>query len=132
MTLLLAGIAGAQENPNLRYYYPVPPANPAQVIEADLVVYGGTPGGVTAAIQAGRMGKRAVLFSFNTFVGGLTSGGLTATDVGNRGRDRRDGQGVLSARRPAAGFKPSEAERAYLDMLKEANVPVYFEHRLSA
>src|SRR5262245_28962842 len=81
--LLSAPFAAAQEN-NLRYYYPVPAADPAQAIEADLVVYGGTPGGVTAAIQASRMGKKAVLFSFNTFVGGLTSGGLTATDVGNR------------------------------------------------
>ena len=74
----------AFREPGLRYYYPVPPANPPQVIEADVCVYGGTPGGVAAAVQAARMGKRAVLVVFRRHVGGMTSGGLTATDVGKR------------------------------------------------
>src|SRR5687767_7134624 len=122
--------AFAQEAPGLRYYYPVPPANPPKVIEADLVVYGGTPGGVTAAIQATRMGKKAVIFSFNTFVGGLTSGGLTATDVGNRGAIGGMADEFFKRVGKLRDYKPSEAERVYLDMPKEANVPVYFEHRL--
>jgi hypothetical protein len=130
VSVLLPGLAFAQET-NLRYYYPVPAANPAQVIEADLVVYGGTPGGVTAAIQANRMGKKAVLFSFNTFVGGLTSGGLTATDVGNRGAIGGMANEFFARVGRLRDYKPSEAERVYLEMLKEANVPIYFEHRLS-
>src|SRR4051812_16047931 len=50
----------------------------------DLVVYGGTSGGVAAAIQARRMGKTAVVIEPGNHLGGLTSGGLGATDIGNK------------------------------------------------
>ncbi|MSU60146.1 MAG: FAD-dependent oxidoreductase [Pedosphaera sp.] len=50
----------------------------------DLVVYGGTSGGVIAAIQAARMGRTAVLIEPTQFLGGLTTGGLGATDIGNK------------------------------------------------
>jgi hypothetical protein len=50
----------------------------------DLVVYGGTSGGIAAALQAARMGKTAVLIEPTQFLGGLTTGGLGATDIGNK------------------------------------------------
>ena len=50
----------------------------------DIVVYGGTSGGISAAIQAARMGKTAVLIEPTEFLGGLTTGGLGATDIGNK------------------------------------------------
>jgi FAD dependent oxidoreductase len=50
----------------------------------DIVIYGGTSGGVVAAIQARRMGKTTVLVEPTKFVGGLTTGGLGATDIGNK------------------------------------------------
>ena len=50
----------------------------------DVVVYGGTSAGVTAAIQTARMGKTAVLIEPGRHLGGLTSGGLGATDIGNK------------------------------------------------
>src|SRR5689334_305739 len=50
----------------------------------DVVVYGGTSGGVIAAIQAGRMGKRVVLIEPGRHLGGMTTGGLGATDMGNQ------------------------------------------------
>src|SRR5436309_2058308 len=46
----------------------------------DLVVYGGTSGGVAAAIQARRMKKSAIIVEPGTHLGGLTTGGLGATD----------------------------------------------------
>ncbi len=57
---------------------------PARIIEADLCVYGGTSGGVVAAVQASRMGKTAVLVEPGMHVGGLSTGGLGATDIGNK------------------------------------------------
>ncbi|MEY4941045.1 MAG: hypothetical protein RIQ93_2780 [Verrucomicrobiota bacterium] len=51
----------------------------------DVVVYGGTSGGVAAALQAARMGRTAVLIEPTQFLGGLTTGGLGATDIGNKG-----------------------------------------------
>jgi hypothetical protein len=62
----------------------LPSLNAAEVIEADLCIYGGTAGGVAAAVQAARMGKTAVVAEFGNHLGGLTSGGLGATDIGNK------------------------------------------------
>src|SRR5487761_1495118 len=50
----------------------------------DVAIYGGTSGGVAAAVQVTRMGKRAVLIEPGRHLGGLTSGGLGATDIGNK------------------------------------------------
>lgn len=50
----------------------------------DLVIYGGTSAGVTAAIQAQRMGKSVILLEPSSRVGGLTTGGLGQTDIGNK------------------------------------------------
>ncbi|MFV0445604.1 MAG: FAD-dependent oxidoreductase [Planctomycetaceae bacterium] len=61
-----------------------PPASAgAEVIECDLCVYGGTSGGVTAAVQGARMGKRVVLAEPGQHLGGMTSGGLAAVDIGD-------------------------------------------------
>lgn len=50
----------------------------------DIVIYGGTSGGVAAGVQAARMGKSVVLIEPGQHLGGLTSGGLGATDIGNK------------------------------------------------
>jgi hypothetical protein len=50
----------------------------------DIVIYGGTSAGVAAAIQSSRMGKSVVLIEPSQHVGGLTTGGLGATDIGNK------------------------------------------------
>ncbi len=48
----------------------------------DVVVYGGTSGGVVAAVQVARAGKSVVLVSPVKHVGGLTISGLGWTDMG--------------------------------------------------
>jgi hypothetical protein len=72
----------------MRYLLPLVlllvPALRGAATSYDLVVYGGTSGGITAAIQAARMGKTAVLIEPTQFLGGLTTGGLGATDIGNK------------------------------------------------
>ena len=50
----------------------------------DVVIYGGTCAAVTAAVQVKQMGKTAVIVSPDKHLGGLSSGGLGATDSGNR------------------------------------------------
>ena len=57
----------------------------AEVIEADICVFGGTSAGIIAAVQASKMGRTAVIAEPGRFVGGLTTGGLGATDIGNKG-----------------------------------------------
>ncbi|MEK3686852.1 FAD-dependent oxidoreductase [Paenibacillus sp. FSL R10-2736] len=48
----------------------------------DIVIYGGTAAGITAAVQAANMGKTVVVIEQGQRIGGLTSGGLGDTDVG--------------------------------------------------
>src|ERR1051325_6153571 len=56
----------------------------AEVIESDICIYGGTVAGVAAAVQSTRMGKSVVVAEFGNHIGGMTSGGLGATDIGNK------------------------------------------------
>ena len=57
-----------------------------KIVEADFCVYGGTSGGVIAAVQAARLGKSAVIIEPGRHLGGMTAGGLSWTDVGNSDR----------------------------------------------
>lgn len=50
----------------------------------DIVIYGGTSAGIASAIQASRMGKSVVLIEPTARLGGLTTGGLGQTDIGNK------------------------------------------------
>ena len=56
----------------------------AGIIESDICIYGSTSAGVTAAVQAARSGKSVILVDAKSHLGGLTSGGLGATDIGNK------------------------------------------------
>ena len=113
------------------YYCQVKSGQP-ELIECDVAVYGGTPAGVAAAIEAARMGKRVVFLSFNRHVGGLTSGGLTASDLG-----KKDSIGGLALEFYArlgkgSGFRPSEAEALFLKMLEEEGVRLLLERCLES
>lgn len=61
-------------------------------VTTDVCVYGESASGVMAAIQAARLGKKTVLVSKNSHVGGLATSGLTATDI-----NRQDQVGGLAA-----------------------------------
>lgn len=54
-------------------------------IKRDVVVYGATSAGVMAAVQLAKMGKSVELIESGDHFGGLTTGGLGATDIGNKG-----------------------------------------------
>jgi len=59
-------------------------ASSVHAADFDVVVYGGTSAGVTAAVQAKRMGKTVVIVGPDKHLGGLSSGGLGYTDTGNK------------------------------------------------
>ena len=107
----------------------------------DLVIYGGTSGGVTAAIQAAKMNKSVLLINHATHIGGLTSSGLGKTDSGKKGvigglsREfyQRIGwyykngaivEGMPSNQASQWKFEPKVAEAIYVDWLKEHDIPV--------
>ena len=51
----------------------------------DLVIVGGTPGGLMAGIAAARQGKSSVILERTSHIGGLPANGLGATDIATRG-----------------------------------------------
>ena len=56
----------------------------AQIKSVDVCVYGGTSTGVIAAYTSKRYGKTVILIEPTKRLGGLTSGGLGQTDIGNK------------------------------------------------
>lgn len=53
-------------------------------IDVDVCIYGGTSAGVIAAYTAKKYGKNVVLIEPGRHLGGLSSGGLGYTDIGNK------------------------------------------------
>lgn len=123
----------------------------------DIVIYGGTPGGFTAAIHAATQGKRVALIEPTYAVGGITVNGLGITDIDSQ----RDFQNSLAVgglalefyRRIAVHYgreaefldaikhkrkqrdiwphEPGVAERIIGQWLDEAGVSVFTQTRLS-
>ncbi|MEO8614086.1 MAG: FAD-dependent oxidoreductase [Luteolibacter sp.] len=50
----------------------------------DLVIYGGSSAGIAAAVQVKKMGGSVVIIEPTQRIGGLTTGGLGQTDIGNK------------------------------------------------
>jgi hypothetical protein len=106
-------------------------------LETEICVYGGTAGGVAAAVQAARHGHPTVLLEFGSHLGGMSSGGLGQTDIGNKAaigglaREFYLRVGKYYGKAEAWTFEPHVAERVFFDLINEAKVPVYFESRLA-
>jgi hypothetical protein len=134
---------------NTSYLYAEPPV--------DVVVYGGNAGGVAAAVQVRRMGKRVLLIEPTQHLGGLTSGGLGATDIGRKGaiggvsrefyqrvkkhyendtawtaETRADYRGDRNSPADDAmwTFEPHVAENILREMMEEAGVELVLGERL--
>ncbi|MBL7647165.1 MAG: FAD-dependent oxidoreductase [Candidatus Hydrogenedentes bacterium] len=102
----------------------------------DIVIYGGTSGGVAAAVQASRMGKTAIIIEPGQHLGGLSSGGLGATDIGNKAaiggisREFYKRLGKHYGNEENWTFEPHVAEATFEAMIAEAKVPVVRGERL--
>ena len=114
----------------------LPPGNAKATERFDVVVYGGTAGGVITAISAAREGASVVLLEPGKHLGGMVTGGLSRTDHGEQGTiggysleffkriGRHYGQEVVWYP------EPHLAEKILNDWVKEAGVKVRFSHRL--
>ncbi|UFU08167.1 FAD-dependent oxidoreductase [Ruania halotolerans] len=106
----------------------------------DVLVFGATSAGVCAAVAAARAGARVVLAEPGQHVGGMTTGGLGYTDVG----DVRALGGPAARFRQAiadhydvpvghfAGPEPHVAEQIFTQWLEQVGVEVRFGRRLAA
>lgn len=52
--------------------------------QAEVIIYGATPGGIAAAVSAARMGHSVLLCEYEDHIGGIVSNGLTNADIGKR------------------------------------------------
>ncbi len=98
--------------------------------ESDLVVYGGTPAGLSAAIAAAREGALVVVIEPTQWIGGMVTGGLSSTDVGKQeiiGGLAREFFTRAAAAKPATRLwyaEPSVNLATFESMLKQAGVKV--------
>jgi hypothetical protein len=132
----------------------------AQKDTYDIVVYGGTSAGISAAIQSSRMGKSVVLIEPTSRIGGLTTGGLGQTDIGNKQAiggisrefyanikryydqsenwkwqkqsDYMDGGQTRTeeGERTMWTFEPSAALSVYKEMISKENIVLVYNERL--
>src|SRR5262245_22956447 len=125
--------------------------------EYDVCIYGGTAGGVAAAVQAARMGKSVVLIEPSKHIGGLTAGGLGWTDSGDKAAvggiarefyqrvkkhydkpeswkyaKREDYKFYRKDDDAMWTFEPHVAEQILREMLKEAKVELVMGERMDA
>ncbi|HEU0294476.1 MAG TPA: FAD-dependent oxidoreductase [Anaerolineales bacterium] len=103
----------------------------------DLVVYGGTAGGVVTAVTAAREGLRVALLEPGNHLGGMVTGGLSATDhgekqvVGGYSLEFYERLGRHYRREIEWYPEPHVAEKVLQDMVQETQaVEVFYGHRL--
>lgn len=107
-------------------------------VSVDVCIYGGTSAGVIAAYTAKKMGKSVLLIEPGKNLGGLSSGGLGFTDIGNKSAItglaldfyRRIGQHYGKLEQWI--FEPHVAEDIFRNYIKTAQVPVLFGRRIIA
>lgn len=96
----------------------------------DICIYGGTSGGVVAAVKAARLGKQAILIEPGQHLGGMSSGGLSFSDMGKAatvaGMAREFYQRIgRKYNKPLeTQLEPHVAEQVFDEMIKEAGVTV--------
>ena len=111
-------------------------SNGSPVREVDVCVYGGTAAGVIAAYSAKMMGKSVLLVEPGKYLGGLTTGGLGATDIGNKyaitglSRDFYRRLGRYYGNEENWTFEPSVATKIMHQYVNEAQLDVMYEKRI--
>jgi len=104
--------------------------------EFDVCVYGGTSAGVIAAYTASKLHKTVLLVEPGNRLGGLSSGGLGFTDIGNKyvvtglARDFYRRVGRHYGRFEQWVFEPKVAESIFLDYIKRSGCTVLYGSRL--
>lgn len=85
-------------------------------MSADIVIYGGTPAGVAAAIEAAHLKKKVILLEPTAHIGGMMANGLTKTDASPR-------KGVYG------GIVAAFLERAKKHYRSKDPIRIYFESK---
>ncbi len=111
----------------------------------DLVIYGGTPAGITAAIAAAREGASVAVIEPSAHIGGMVSGGLSSTDTGDpttiggiaREFFTRADAKYNDPKKTATPFEfwkvePHVAKKTFHEMIVEAGVKVVIKQSMQS
>ena len=113
-------------------------AQTASTTTYDICIYGGTSAGVIAACTAAKMHKHVILIEPGHHLGGLSSGGLGYTDIGNKyaiqglSLDFYRRIGRHYGKFEQWVFEPHVAEDIFKQYIKEASVPVLYDYHIAA
>ena len=116
---------------------PATPLCAQAALEVDVLVYGGTSAGVIAAYTVKRYGQSVLLVEPGRHLGGMSSGGLGQTDIGNKfavtglALDFYRRVGRTYGWFEAWQFEPHRAEQVFEQYVDEAGVEVLFSRRLT-
>lgn len=108
------------------------------VIEVDICVYGGSSAGIIAAYTATQQGKSVIIIEPGNYLGGLTTGGLGATDIGNKyaitglAKDFYRRVGQYYDKFEQWTFEPHVASKVYNDLIAEAKLEIRKNRRVIA
>jgi hypothetical protein len=104
--------------------------------KVDICIYGGNAAGVIAAYTAAKMNRKVVLIEPGSHLGGLTTGGLGYTDIGNKyaisglALDVYRRIGKHYGKFEQWIFEPHVAEEVLKQYIKEAGVEVIYNYQL--
>lgn len=107
-----------------------------RVQKVDVVVYGASSAGVMAAYTAAKQGKNVLLLEPSKHLGGLSSGGLGQTDIGNKyaitglSRDFYRKIGAHYGKLEQWTFEPHVAQNIFQEYVEEAGLKVLYEEEL--
>lgn len=110
----------------------------SNIDEYDIVVYGGNSSGVIAAYTAKMQGKSVILIEPGKHLGGLSSGGLGITDIGNKyavtglALDFYRQVGQHYGKLEQWIFEPHVAEGIFKKYVEKAGFEVLYEQRLDS
>jgi len=111
-------------------------AQPAQ--DYDVVIYGGTPAGIISGVAAAREGVSVIMIEPTKWIGGMVTGGLTKSDIGNSATI--GGYAKEFFTRAAVAYpdkymwyaEPQANMAAYQAMVREARVEVVHGQRIKS
>lgn len=120
----------------LYYYKPTPKNIDSKVVEKDLIIYGATPAGLTAAVQACRNGLTVAVVEFSRNIGGMTASGLGATDlgaenaIGGLAKEFYEEVARYYNKEKQWRFEPKAAQSIFSSWMSEYDIPVFLNEHL--
>jgi hypothetical protein len=104
--------------------------------KVDVCIYGGTSAGVIAAYTAAKSGKKVLLVEPGFHLGGMSSGGLGFTDIGNKyvvqglALDFYRRLGTHYGNLEQWIFEPHVAENIFNEYIQQGEIEVLYDYRI--